>query len=221
MINVTDNVREVLSFTDRMSSQFHFAVAKALTDVAREAARSMPAQAQQELDDPTPFTLQGFFSTPAKKEALQSVVGIKDVQAQYLWYQVEGGQRRPKRKALRLPTAIDLDAYGNVPKGVIGQLVARAKAGKRATKRQAERFGVSRAVDLFYGDPGDDRPAGLYKRVQAGKEQRLVPLIVFPQQSASYDKAFDFYGAAKRTVRARFEPLLRRAWADAKRTARR
>lgn len=222
MINVKDNIREVMSFTERLGSQYRFAVAKALTDTAREIAREdLPRQAVKDLDEPTPFTKSGFFFTPARKESLTAVVGAKDKQAGYLHYQVRGGSRRPKRRGLRLPSEVELNQFGNMPRGLVTQLIRRAKQGKRATKSQSVRFGVSQQVDLFYGDPGDDRPPGIYKRVPLpGDRNRLVPIVVFPEQAAQYKPRFDFTGAVQRAVRTRFAENLRRAIALARATAR-
>lgn len=220
-INVKSNIDEVLGFMDKLNRNFPFAVASALTAAAKAAQSAMPAELERDLDEPTPFTKAGFYVTPARKDNLVAVVGAKDRQAEYLRYQVEGGTRAPKRKALRLPTAVELNQYGNVPAGLIRQLVARAKAGKRATKTQARRFGVSQKVDLFYGDPEDGRPAGIYKRVPIGSQKtRLVPLIVMPQQSARYEKRFDFHETARREVLRTFQPALRAAWAKALATSR-
>lgn len=221
MFSVRDNVREVLSFTDRLSAQYEFAVASALTATVKSVAGVMPAEAEKALDDPTPFTQAAYFIQPARKERLVATVGVKARQAEYLAYQVEGGERAPRRKALRLPADVPLDQHGNLPPGLIRQLVNRARQGKRATKSQARRFGVSQLVDLFYGEPGDGRPAGVYKRVVVSStEHRLIPVVVFPKQSARYDKRLDFHGKARRVVVAEFEQHLRHAWARAKATAR-
>lgn len=220
MISIRSNVRNVLSYTDRLSKQYRFAVAKAMTDTVRNARDAMPAQAERDLDNPTPWTNKAFYFKSAQKATLVAEVGIKDIQSAYLKYQVEGGIRRPARKGLRLPAEVELNRFGNIPKGLIGQLVARAKSGRRATKTQAKRFGVSSGLDLFYGDPGSNRPPGIYKRVGKGDRQSLVPVVVFPQQPAVYRKRFDFYGQARRVIARKFEPNLRRAWAHALATAR-
>lgn len=213
-ISVSSNIAEVLGFTARLHPQFKFALAKTLTDVVKAAQRVMPAEMQSAFDKgASEFTQRSVHITPARKETLQATVGIKDKQAAYLHYQVEGGTRNPKNKALRLPSVVQLNQYGNVPAGLIRQLVARAKQNKRATKRQAERFGVSQQLDLFYGEPGDGRPAGIYKRVVlSATKHQLVPIIVFPKQPARYEKRFDFYGLARRTVDREFAPALERNW---------
>jgi len=220
-LDLSSNIAEVLGFTDRLNRQYPFAVAKALTDTARAVHRLMPAEAERDLDNPTPYTKAGFFFTPARKDTLEAVVGVKDRQAEYLFYQVEGGSRAPKKKALRLPSVVQLNPYGNVPAGLIRQLVARAQAGKRSTRTQARRFGVSQSLDLFYGEPGDGRPAGIYKRVAlSATRHQLVPVIVFPKQSAKYEKRFDFHDVARRTALREFGPALERSWKQALATAR-
>ena len=210
---VSSNVDEVLGWTRNLHPQHRYATARAMTRVTRLARDAMPSVASSVLDRPNRFTLGGFYSTVADKSKLQAEVGIKDRQAKYLQYQVEGGARRPRKVALRLPTVVELNEFGNVPAGLIKQLIARAKAGRRATKTQARRFKVSQAVDLFYGEPGDGRPAGIYKRIVVSATQhRLVPIIVFPRISAHYERRFDFYGTADRIVRREFEPALREEW---------
>lgn len=220
-IDLTSNLRQALAEVDDLfRSQVPFATAKALTDTARKVAAEMPARVLQDLDKPTAFTQRGFYSTPARKDNLEAVVGVKDRQAEYLRWQIEGGERAPSRLAQRLPTAVQLDGFGNVPAGLIRQLVARAKAGRRATKRQAGRFGVSQKAELFYGDPSDGRPAGIYKRVQAGARSHLVPLIVFPRVAAKYRARFDFAGAAAaiadREFAAAFDSAMQQATATAR-----
>jgi hypothetical protein len=220
-INLSSNIAQVIRGADRFSSQVPFAVASALTATAKEIQREMPSELQRDLDKPTDFTQRGFYIEPARKERLQASVGVKAAQAEYLRYQVQGGVRPPKRKALRLPSVVQLDSHGNMPAGLVRQLVTRAKAGKRATKAQARRFGVSQAVDLFYGEPGDGRPAGIYKRVVTSSTvHRLVPVVVMPKQSARYERRFDFYAKAKRTAERVFVARLDQAWRRALATAR-
>lgn len=221
-VDLSSNINEVLGWTARLHPQFQFAAAKALTDTVRLVHKGLPAQAQSSLDQPTPFTTGGFYTQAARKDSLVAAVGVKDTQAKYLWWQVEGGLRPPARKALKLPSVVQLNAYGNIPAGLIRTLIARAKAGKRATKGQARRFGVSQALDLFYGEPGDGRPAGIYKRVViSSTRNQLVPIIVFPQQPAQYAaRRFDFYGYSQRVAAREFGPALDRAWRLAMATAR-
>lgn len=178
----------------QVPKQAAFGFASALTEQVRAIAEGLPGKMDSDLDRPTAFTQRGVFIVAARRDSLRAVVGIKDQQAGYLHWQVDGGVRAPARRALKLPGDVRLDGSGNIPRGLIRQLVMRAQSGRRATKRQQQRFGVSRAVDIFYGEPGDGRPAGIYKRVGEGDQGRLVPVVVFPKQSATYRPRFDFWG---------------------------
>jgi hypothetical protein len=221
LINVSSNIKEVLGYTARLSSQFNFAVASALTETVKTVQAAMPAALEEDLQRPTRFTKSGFYITPARKDRLVATVGVKAAQAMYLRWQVDGGMRTPTRQALRLPSQVQVDGFGNIPAGLIRQLVARAKANKRTTKTQAQRFGVSQQLDLFYGEPGDGRPAGIYKRVViSATRHQLVPIIVFPKQAARYTQRFDFRGRARRIVQSTFDATLARTWRKAQATAR-
>lgn len=220
--SVKSNISEVLGWTAQLHPQFQFAVAKTLTDTAREIQRVMPGEMVSVFDKgATEFTKRGVYIVPARKDKLQAEVGIKDKQAEYLYFQVEGGSRSPSKQALRLPAVVQLNDYGNVPAGLIRQLITRAKQSKRATKRQAERFGVSQQVDLFYGEPGDGRPAGIYKRVVvSATKHQLVPIIVFPKREARYERRLDFYGISQRVTVRTFDARLDGNWRQALATAR-
>lgn len=215
-INVTFNVAEVVNRINRFTREGRDATAYALTLTARDLHQSYPAKLEADLDKPTPFTKRGFYVKGANTTTLTAEVGMMSKQAEYLQYQIVGGSRSPRKVALRLPSVVASNQYGNLPAGVIKQLVARAKAGKRTTKKQAKRSGVSHGLDLFYGDPKDGRPPGIYKRVVISADRHvLVPVIVMPKQSASYRKRFDFYGQGRKVVTERWPVNVRAAFARA------
>lgn len=221
-LSVTTNIREVIGWVGQLHPQANFAVAKALSDTAIDIARELPDHANRAFaGGATRFTKQAFAYTRATKQRLEASVFVRPLQAAYLRFQIEGGTRQPRNVALKLPSVVDLDPEGNIPRGLVRQLVARAKAGRRATRAQSRRFGVSQAVSLFYGDPQDGRPAGIYKRVDHGMRHSLIPVVVFPRQPAHYtDKPFAFYAIAERIAQRRFETNLERAWRMARLTAR-
>lgn len=218
-VSISSNIAETLNWTQKLSSQFPFVVAKTLTDLAKAVQADVPKELEKSLDRPTPFTTRGTFVTPARKTRLESVVGFKDKQAAYLVYQVQGGTRTPTHKALRLPSVVELNQYGNLPAGLIKKLVARANAGKRATKGQARKYGIRADLNLFYGDPKDGRPPGIYQRVPTDPP-RLVPIVVFPARPAKYRKRYDFYANAQQIVQRNANETLARNWELAVATAR-
>ena len=71
-----------------------------------------------------------------------------------------------------LPAAINRNEFGNIPRGLIAQLVAVANRERKLSRVKARRIAVSSKVELFYGDPEDQGgrryPRGIYKRVSLG-----------------------------------------------------
>lgn len=227
MFSVKTNVDEVIGFVDRLGSQYEFAVASALTQTVREIHAALPAEAEKQLDRPTRFTKAGFYFKRAEKQRLVAVVGVKDKQATYLQWQIYGGDRFPTRKALKLPGEIQLDESGNIKRNDLRRLIAEAKRVRKATRSSRAGYTsyTGRSKGVFYGKPANNPqlPLGIYRRVEAdnGQQRRLLqPLVLFPEQKASYKVTFDFMGFCQRQAAVRFTPALRQAWARAKATAR-
>lgn len=221
-LNITTNLDEVRRQLAGLERQVSFAASRALNDTAREVRKAVPEGLRRSLDRPTPFTASegAMFIRPARRDNLTAEVLFKDRQASYLRYQVEGGVRRPARRALRLPSAIRLDQYGNLPRGIIQQLIAVARKESKLGKRKARRIQVSNTLDLFYGDPkdvgGHNFPPGIYKIVRLSSERsQLVPLIVFPETAATYRKRVDLMSIARLVVASAFSPAFSRALRDA------
>lgn len=204
--------------------QVAFAAAKALTQTAKAVQKQIPAFLDKGLDRPTPFTKSGTYLQAARKDKLEAVVGFKDRQASYLKWQVEGGVRSPSKKALRLPSAVQLNQYGNLPNGIIRQLIAVARKESGLAKRTSRRIKVSHQLELFYGDPKDvgnhKFPPGIYKIVKTASGSQLVPLIVFPQTTAKYKPRLNLEQFARPIVAREFDPAFRVALRQALATAR-
>jgi hypothetical protein len=227
MFSVKHNVREVLSFTDRLSSQYEFAVASALTETVKAVQAAMPVELDKALDRPTQFTKRGFFIVPARKDRLVAVVGVKDQQLRYMQFQIYGGDRYPTRKALKLPGEVKLDASGNIPRAELRRLIAEAKRVRKNSRKARAGYTsyTGKSQGVFYGKPANrpELPAGIYRRVESENGQQgrfLQPLVLFPSQPASYEQRFDFFGIAQRLTLQAFRPTLVKAWARAKATAR-
>ena len=228
-LDVKVDTRGVMQRLDRLQrDQLPFALSRAMNDVAEKIRAATPAILERDLDRPTRFTTdpRGMFVERATKSRLQTTVGFRPLQSAYLKYQVEGGLRAPKRRALRLPTAQPLDQFGNLPARTISTLIAKSKAktarGQRLSAKQSARLRVSQKVTIFYGDPGDGRPAGLYQRVPlpGSGDNRLIPLIVFPQQVARYEKRLRWLEDARAIAQRELGPAFSRRLREAVGTAR-
>lgn len=189
-----------------------FAVVKALTWTAKDAQSETGLHLDRVVDRPTPFTLRAIAIDPATKQNASARVYVRPIQARYLRWLIDGGQRRYKGFELKLRgvnvvgyaipgNALALDAFGNISRSDIGRL-----------QRELEK--PSAQTRYFIGQPKGrpDLPHGVYVR----GEKSISPVLVFAQ-SAQYRPTFDFFGVTLRAIRARFPINLARALADAKR----
>jgi len=196
------------SLAQTIPPQFRKAAAVATTRVAWDVREALMQGMQESFDRPTPFTMRAWRveSARATGEQVEAVVWAAPQQAKYLFWQIEGGQRRTKgfeakmglhSGEVALPTSqATRDAYGNMPLSFIKRV-----AGDKNTAGTAKRF--------FVGTPkGNGRPEGVWARV--GNNNRLVPLMLFANE-AEYQERFDASAIAGRTVDARFESQLMRA----------
>lgn len=220
------SIKVDISGLERMAQMLHseqvpFATAVALTRTAQDAANELNTVVPRYIDRPTPFTQKSFTQSRATKRDLRAVVFVKDIQAKYLRYQILGGNRAPDKIANKLPSTINLNEFGNIPRGEIAKLIALAKAGKRLTKARGKRLGISNKLDLFYGDPaGTGMPPGIFKRVVNGDRNILIPLVVFLKKPAHYKPIFPMREIVQRVVQQKFAINFKIAFADAIKTAR-
>lgn len=176
-----------------------FNVARAMTATIKDTQRELTALLPVVLDRPNPWTRQAIGITPATREALRASVFVKDSQAQYLRFQIEGGQRSIKPFEIRfrskrvtgymIPSeGSKLDQFGNVSKADIVAL-GRALSAPDAAKR------------YFVGEPQNSTsPPGVYERTAGGG----LRLVFLQSSSARYAPLFDFFGVARATIRATF-----------------
>lgn len=211
-----------------MGRQIPYAASQALNATGRAVADAMPAEIEKAIDRPMPFTKSGVrLLKKADKSNLEATVGFMTAQAKYMKWATDGGTRQPGAGGLKLPTAIKVNEFGNIPKGVIAQLISVArkdqtKGGKdkKLSKATTTRIKVSARLELFYGDPADQAgkvwPRGIYKIANGA----LIPLIVFPNKAAHYKVRLDFPRIAERIVKREWSRQFDAALADAIRKAR-
>ena len=176
------------------AKQVQFAMAKALTNTAKDVRQELMDELPKAFDRPVPFTLRGIGYTPASKTSLTATVFIRETQAKYLDLQVKGGTEYPKHRALLKPAAVPLNQYGNLPRNKVKQLLAR----KNTFSGRVRGIG------------------GIWQRVGV----RNVKLLVAYVPSQEVKARLDFYGIGKRVVARRFEPNFEAALARAIATAR-
>lgn len=227
-VTIQSNVQEALARFKGLEKQVGFAASRALNDTGQEVRKGIPPVLKQQLDKPTPFTASegATYIQRATKDKLEAGVFFKDKQAEYMRLQIDGGVRPSlKRGGPRLPSAVQVDDFGNIPRGLIAKLKAVARKESKLGKVKSRRIRVSAKLELFYGDPKEaggrkDMPLGIYKivRLSAGRSQ-LVPLIVFPDTPLTYRKRVDLMPMANKVAQATFGPAFDKRLAEALATA--
>lgn len=174
--------------------QLPFAASLALNQLAVLGQKAAQRGMKQHLDKPTPFTIRGVRVIRSSKRKLISAVFIQNIQAEYLKYQIHGGTRMPKGRAIVVPVQQRLNQYGNLPRGKIKNLLARQDVFTRSNRPDA----------------------GIFQRKRGG---RLKMLISFKSQ-ARYNKRFPYEQIVIKEVKRYTEPAFRQAMAKAIATAR-
>lgn len=257
-VSVKADLREVEQFLTRLERrQIPFAASNAINTLLFGAQKAIRAQMQRDFDRPAPYTLR---STRVEKSTykpgpryLTGRVWIKDrldagkgtTPANFLLPNIVGGKRRMKRfeTALRyaglLPlgwrvvpgAGADLDAYGNMSKGQIVQILSWFKTfgryegdagnlserGRRRIQRGVRKRGQTapvRGKTYFAVRPGDSKTRhlapGIWAKESFGFGRDLAvgrdirPIMLFVPTTRYQKGTFDFFGIQQRYILPRF-----------------
>ena len=208
---------------DLERKQLPKATAIALTEVAKDATLELRQQAEKDLDNPNRFTVRpgvrgrapdafAFVAAEKRDDPPTATVLVKDQQAEYLKYQIEGGTRRPGdyatvgKAGAPIPIRQRTNKYGNMPRNRLRTLFGQAN---------------EEDSDKFVGQPdgNPDAPFGIYQRPK-GRRRGLKLLVTF-EKLTRYRPRFDFQAAvgkaAQANMRTRFGEALEKALESARR----
>lgn len=202
------------SIVQRFSQQRVAAIGSAALTAAAVAGRAaVQREMETVFDKPTPYTLRSVRYTAATLNKLQSEVFISnDTGARdpspvvVLRPQVEGGRRGFKGLELALRSAgalpegwyvvpgagARLDAYGNVSRGQITQVIAQIRRQAQHGPKDARRIvrtARSAGGSIFAVRPGGKRKPGVYIAYLA--RRNITPIFVFVNR-ANYRKRLVF-----------------------------
>ena len=115
-VSVKSNIKEITKFTTNVQKkQIPFATSVAINNTLFDLKTEMAKQMDKKLDRPTPFTKRGFFINKAKKNLLIGVLLMKDIVANYMQYQIEGGTRTTgKQIPVPYKPNARLNKFGNI-----------------------------------------------------------------------------------------------------------
>jgi hypothetical protein len=252
-LGLTGNLADVVNAAARQAGdQLPFALALALTRTAQAGKREVEAQMPSVIDRPTPYTMRGFRLDPASKDKLLAEVTFRPAfgsgsdARDYLSPLVFGGERKVKafERSLQrvglIPSgyaavpgaAAKIDAYGNMQRGQIVQIVsyfqafgeqgysANMTAKRKAAMAKGNKRTGKRGVVYFRGRPGSGRlPLGIWERTSFGAAGSAIKPVVIFVPLPSYAARLDVGGIAERVMRDQFAAELDRAVQQARRTA--
>ena len=250
-INITglDAVKQALG---QASSQVPFALAVAMNATVEKARAEVRKEMTVVFDRPTPWVLNSLRIKRATKANPEAELAFKDKDSvtnsrSMVLPHVAGGPRVFKAMEARLLAAglmpsgynavpggaAKLDAYGNMDRGQITQLLnvlgtyteagynkANARTVARLAKGNAKKnqYGFTYWVNPVSGRRGGHLQPGVYQRVQTGFGTSLKPILIFVRRAA-YQSRLDFYGITQRVVTQHLEPEFIKAFEAAMRTA--
>lgn len=251
---LVENLDGAVKYVENLGKQIAFAGALTLNKLAQGPVRdALRLELRDSLDRPTPFTLRSIALTQlATRDNPVAVIDFKDVAggqrpaAQYLRWQVQGGERRLKAFELMLRSmgvlpggyfavpgsGAKFDAYGNVSRGQIVAILSYFRAfpedgrGFKMNSTAATRARMAKGTRnrpgyrYFVGRPGGRGQLGIYQDVKLGRGTRtLLPIFIFAQW-ARYEPRLDLNYAAQLAVQRNFPATFRQSLAQAIRTAR-
>jgi len=226
----------------RARERFPKMVEVALNKTAAAGQAAVKQEMERVFDRPTPFVLASTFIKPAIAPSnLEAHVYLKDVEsknispARALAHEVTGGAREWKRSegALRrigllapgenaVPgAAAKLDAYGNMDRGQIIQILAYMQAfGEQGYKsnttdkgKKKLAKGSKKTLGARYFFKRDTPGRGIYLSQQAMGRWSMQPVLMFVRRGA-YKRRLDMRAVVDRVARTQFKAWFSDVWKD-------
>jgi hypothetical protein len=240
MITIQVDTKEVTRLlNDIQRKQIPFATSVALNKTAQDVQAGL-VEGMSVFDRPKPFTLRGVFVTRSTKANLTATIGLKTRDkggpvSEYLAANITGGGRVDKRSEILLRNAgilpagkqtrpgpdARLDAYGNMSRGQIVQILSYFRAfGSIATSGRGSAGGTkSTKINASTRKPRTRAlfvtPSGVYER----KRGQVQGLLTFTQPER-YQKRYDFTRIATDVVQRQLDRNFKAALEHALATAR-
>lgn len=240
-ISVKADVRETTRrLNDVQRKQLPFATSVALNKTANDVQAAL-GKSMSVFDRPKSVTQKGVYVVRSTKAKLTAVVGLKSRAtgappvAEYLAPNIEGGGRVDKRSEILLRNAgvlpagmqtrpgpdARLDAYGNMSRGQIVQILSQFKAFGSIEQSGRGRSGGTKSARLNAGKRKPRSvslfatPMGIFER--KGRSTKWLITFIQPQR---YAKRYDFNRIATSTAQRQFDANMKAALAYALDTAR-
>lgn len=252
-ISVQHNIDSVMANLSKGQSQVAYATSVAINKTADLALRRVRAEMPKVFLKPTPWVLNSLRVKRSTKTNLTAELAYKDKNSvessrSMVEPHVFGGRRHFKAMEARLMNmgympkgynavpggAAKLDAYGNMSRGQISQLLnvlgTYTEAGyNKANAKTVERLAKGNVKKNVYGfvywvNPvnrtvrGRHLQPGVYQRVQTPFGSSLKPILIFVK-GVAYKKRLPFYELVQQVTEIALPVEFRKAFDEAMKTA--
>lgn len=252
-INITTNIPEVRAALAKAASQVPYAMSVAINNSAEKAKAAVQKEMPRVFDRPTPWVINSLRVKRSTKTKLVASIDFKDRNSAessrtMIEPHVYGGKRHFAAMEARLRgigllpngwnavpgAAARLDAYGNMSKGQISQVLnvlgTYTEAGyNKANSKTITKLSKGNAKKNIYGfvywvnpvsgsGKAKHLPPGVYQRIGTGFGSSLKPVMIFVN-GATYRKRLDFYGIAQTTAEQALPGEFNASFDEAMRTA--
>lgn len=247
-LNMKTNFPDVARRIEEMGKQGTFAAAVALTRSAKDAQAAIKDEMRSVFDRPTAFALNGTFMKGATKANLEARVWVKDdafgkgtPADRFLGPQIHGGARKQKgaermlQRAGLLPAGwyavpavgAQLDAYGNVKRSQLVQILSQLKVQRgagfesRATGSARSARTIARQGVTYFALPTATRglQPGIYLKRRFAHGTAIRPVFIFVA-AARYQPRLKFFdvgqAAAEHSFFGHFQTEMDKAIATAR-----
>lgn len=230
-IRVTSNVKEISKkLNDFARKQLPFAIARAVTELAREAQRAERARMESIFDKPKPFTLDSVRVFGATSETLTAGVFTMDRAANYLSPFEDGGEHFiafGRGDNLLGPVQAPKTKYGGLPRGYVAKAKGNATmfTGTVQTRngpinglwQRTTRFEVRDRRGAMHTSRTGNLRRGYTHAGPNGKPKKVkgLRLLVRFVNNKPVTQRLDFFTTAQKVVEHRFDAVMGRELAKA------
>ncbi len=229
-IDITADLKRVTRGLDRLANrELPYALARALTELAREVQARERLGLERVFDKPKPFTINSVRVFGATKDSLTSGVFTMQRAANYLGPFEDGGDHflNPGQSKLHVPVQSPKDSGGNVPRNFERNRQGSANVffGTVRTKRgpingmwqRTTRYEVRDRKGALHTARHATLRRGFTHAGRNGKPRAVkgLKLLVRYVGNKPVTQHLDFFARAQRVVETRFDPVFGRELAKA------
>ena len=245
-----DTARLHNRISDMQRRQLPFITVQAVNGVAKAAVADLRKSMQTAFDRPTPWTLNSVYAKTAHTRQANptAYVGIKEFAPggtpawKYLGPQMDGGLRRQKRFEKLIEDVVPgatfavpgrgakLDAYGNISRGQLNQVLSELGAFKEqgyqanatqdasARKKRLVHPNSFRKASPFFvvRSKTSGKPTGVFQIVSKGN---VVPVLSFTDKAPEYEARWSPMKVVDASVQANRDRMFWAAFHQAMATA--